>query len=336
MHLYPQDLREEMHVDVVWRRTSLIAQVPSSITRPETLPYLGKLGRTWSRALMLTPKQAAAVMPAAASSTVLLAWFSQFFVSIFAFIAIGVLGGTGVLSALQAWGLAALAFAAIAYLSFVVWPRGALKKLYKKPLSVREIENSTPKVTTELESSYLALVQTAILQPVPAEAQDDVRAAVRSLGEAMDALPLVDSPQSDSHALRHEAATLKAEVLTESDRIVSESLGHQAEALLRRAEAADRSLLYFRRIAALRKEIAAQIAAVQEDLSTFNSTDGAVIDRISLSHLAEGARRVATISVSAANARAELDGVLPKPTKTWQPSSAAEESSVQNLQVTIK
>ena len=330
MNLYPQDLREDLHVDVLWHRSGLITQIPALIKRPETTPHLGILGRTWVRKLPVSQKQAAMAMPLAAGSAIVLAWGFQIVLSLIAFIVAGVLGGTGAVSALEAWGLVALTVTAITYLSFVVWPRAAIRKLYKKPLSVREMENSGSKTTTGLPSSYLSLVQTAILQPVPAEAQDDVRAAIRSLGEAIDALPLVESPNSDSEALRQEASALRAEAMTETDTIVAESLGHQSEALLRRAEAADRSGLYFRRIATLRREIGAQIAAVQEDLSTFNSADGALIDRAALSHLSEGARRVAAISISAASARAELDSYqLPRIRQT---ALAAEEPSVQTVQ----
>lgn len=60
MNLYPQDLREELHVNVLWRRNSLIgAQMPSTIMRPEIAPHLGMLGRAWWRELPISQQQAA-------------------------------------------------------------------------------------------------------------------------------------------------------------------------------------------------------------------------------------------------------------------------------------
>ncbi len=287
-------------------------------------------------------------MPAAAETTQSVAWLSQFFLTGLTGLVTAILAKKGIVSSPEAWGTLALAAGAATYPSFVMWPRAALKYLYKKPISAGEVEKLLLDVDTDLERSYLELIRHTVLQPVPEEAQEDVRAAVVSLGEAVDNLPLIDPAQTDTQALREEAAALKAQAITEPDVIIAESLGHQAEALLRRADAADRSAQYARRIAALRKEISAQIAAVQEDLSTFNSTSGAAFDRLSLSHIAEGARRVATISGSAAAARAELDGVMDTPslgtpntdsfkvTQDWQPSLGAEDQPVQNLQVTIK
>lgn len=343
MKLYPQDLREQLHAEVI-RRRSHAGQTLTETTGADVTPHLGRLGQIWSRGLSLNPRQAAIAMPAAADTTQSVAWLSQFFLTGFTGLVTAILAKKGIISSPEAWGAMALAAGATVYPSFVTWPRAALKYLYKKPLSVGEIEKLIPNANTDLERSYLDLVRHTILQPVPTEAQDDVRTAVVSLGEAVDALPFINPTQTDTNALREEAIALKAQAVMEADTIIAESLGHQAEAILRRADAADRSVQYARRISALRKEIAAQIAAVQEDLSTFNSTNGAVIDRVSLSQLAEGARRVATISVSAASARAELDGVLsgqlPSPpipvAKDWQHNPAVQEEPAQNLQITIK
>jgi hypothetical protein len=344
MNLYPQDLRERLHAEVIRRRSNAGQPVTEDV-KEDVTPQLGRLGRLWSRGLSLTPKQAAVAMPATATTTQSIAWLTQFLSTFLAGFTTMVLAKKGIISSPQSWEGLALFAGAMAYPSFVALPRAALKSLYKKPVSVAEVEYLLSKAQTDLERSYLGLLRHAILQPVPDEAQDDVRTAILSLGEAVDALPLIDPAQTNTKLLREEAAVLQSQSAIETDTIIAESLENQAEATLRRADAADRSVQYTRRIAALRKEIAAQIAAVQEDLSTFNSTSGTVIDGLSLSHLAEGAQRVATISVNAANARAELDSFSDTVPSTTLPAHSipsshsiptAEEQPVQKLQVTIK
>ncbi len=342
MNLYPQDLREDYHWEIVVFRdaTDVTPQnkTPQNkaniLGRPRVRRPLSLLEKIWSSKLSLNRPQREAVLPSLSAGTLFIAWAG--YVLLLGFLGMGIVVLPYLLqktTALQAVLLAALLSGTLFYPNFIGSPRSSLKRCYKA-LTLSEIEGFVPRAQNDLERAYLTLVRSTVLQTVPEEAEEDVRAAIVSLGEAIDALPLINPTQTDTSLLRGEAAALKAQAALEADTVIADSLSYQAEAVLRRADAADRSAQYGRRITALRREIAAQIAAVQEELSTFSSNGGATVDRAALSHLAESARRVAAISVSATNARAELDRFSPEISRPR--ITLVEESPVQNLQVTIK
>ncbi|MBC8101244.1 MAG: hypothetical protein H7Z41_01470 [Cytophagales bacterium] len=347
MKIFPQDLRESYHGEVIVLRSNYGGAATSETraltgAHTQTRKPVGRLGRLWLGKLPFTSDQAEMALPASATATQGIAWLSQIMLTGVGGLVAAMLHKNGVCTVPEAWALTALAGGVLGYPSFVLWPRAALKGLYSRPLSVTEVEGLMPRAQTELERAYLGLVRETILQPVPEIAAADVRVAIQALGQAVDALPLVESAPVDTNALRGEAASLRTQARQEGDRIIADSQENRADALERRADSADRSAQYARRIQALQEEIAAQIAATRQDLSAFCADGGgAAVNSASLAHLADTGRRIATVAVSAARARAELDGVFATPpsfteSADWKPTLAAEEPTAQNLQVTIK
>lgn len=347
MKIFPQDLRESYHWQTVVLRanysggaTGETAQVLLA-NRPPISKPVGPLGKLWLGKLPLTRPQAEMALPASAGSAQATAWLSHILLTGVAGLVGAILHKNGILSTPEAWGTMALAGGAFLYPSFVVWPRATLKFLYNKPLTVAEVEGLMHHAQTDLERDYLALVRETISQPVPEAAEADVRAAIQALGQAVDALPQVDLAPVDTDALRAEAAALRTQALQEHDRIISDSRENRADALERRANAADRSVQYARRITALQEEIAAQIAATRQDLSAFHADGGgAGVNSASFAHLADAGKRIASVAVSAAAARAELDAPLSadlrEAQETIYPVAPAELPVASGVQVGIK
>src|SRR5687768_5732271 len=73
MNLYPQNLRDRQHAEIVKRRSYGLTgnSTPESYGdfRSVPEPKVGKLGRLWARRSGLTDKQAATGLPAASMST---------------------------------------------------------------------------------------------------------------------------------------------------------------------------------------------------------------------------------------------------------------------------
>ncbi|MBC7808812.1 MAG: hypothetical protein H7145_21985 [Akkermansiaceae bacterium] len=317
MKLFPQHLRDRQHGTVIRRRTyGLRGKGDYAGTNVESTPLpppkIGKLGRLWLKGSGLTEKQAATGLPAASMSTMGTVWCAPTIAGGVALLISGIsLAKHGVVEPLA---ISAAATAVLTYLSAVPWAKMAFQWCYKEPLAEGEIEQllENENTATEIEQAYLRLVRDAVRQTaeVGPETEAEVQAAIASLGEAIDRLPAVSVTPVDTVALRHEAETLQADALTNPDRVIGESLERRADALIRRADANDRSGLAVRRTAALRAEIEAQIAALREGIATlgtgYGTSDSATSEN--LQHLSESARRLAAEAVSAASARAELDG----------------------------
>jgi hypothetical protein len=319
MKLFPQHLRDRQHATLIRRRSyglrgkgDYAGTNIDSIPLPE--PKIGLLGRLWAKGSGLTEKQAATGLPAASMSTLGTVWCPP-----------SIVGGLGILISaivlgkhgnIQPLAVTSAATAILTYLSAVPFAKMAFHWCYKSPLAEGEIEQllENEQTSTELEQAYLRLVRDAVRQTaeVSPETEAEVQAAIHSLGEAIDRLPVVNVTPVDTAALRSEAAALQTEALTNPDRVIGESLERRADAILRRADANDRSGLAVRRTAALRAEIEAQIAALREGIATLGTGYGTADNATSenLQHLSESARRLATEAISAASARAELDAVV--------------------------
>lgn len=316
MKLFPQHLRDRQHATIIRRRTYGLRGKGDYGTNVDSIPLpapkIGVLGKIWAKGSGLTEKQAATGLPAASMSTLGIVWSIP-----------SIVGGIGILISgivlakrgnIEPLAVTTAATAALSYLSAVPWAKMAFKWCYKEPLATGEIEQllENEQTATELEQAYLRLVRDAVRQTaeISPETEAEVQAAIASLGEAIDRLPTVSVPPVDTVALRHEAELLQADALTNPDRVIGESLERRADALLRRADANDRSGLAVRRTAALRAEIEAQIAALREGIATlgtgYGNADTATSEN--LQHLSESARRLAAEAVSAASARAELEG----------------------------
>jgi|GEM_PF-2345135 hypothetical protein len=205
-----------------------------------------------------------------------------------------------------------LAFSSIG----VFIPGNLLKRWHQTAITPGEIEGllADTDVSDTLERSYLMLLREALNQSnLSPEAENDLRAAIRSLGQTIDRIPPLSAGiRVDADELRSEARVAEAEARAESDPVIAASKARRAEALERSARAAEQSALLLRRSAALRDELAAQTEALRLGLAAFYSGAGDITD---LSHLSESVRSVAAEASSVADARAELESAtLPTPT----------------------
>ncbi|MBC8141522.1 MAG: hypothetical protein H7Y38_08785, partial [Armatimonadetes bacterium] len=254
MKLFPQHLRDRQHAEIVRRRTyglrgkgDLTAATGATSgalsAKPLPEPQTGMLGRFWAKGSGLTEKQAATGLPAAASSTLGTVWAIPGIMASFSFL-IGVisLGKHGNPDPLI---ISSAATAVLGVLSALPFARSAFRACYKHALNEGEIEHlieTTASTATPTETAYLRLVRDAVRQnsPVSAETQAEIQSAIVSLGEAIDRLPVLNIAPVDTDALRREAELLQADADTNLDRVIGESLERRADALLRRADAAER------------------------------------------------------------------------------------------------
>lgn len=310
MKLYPQNLRDRQHADIVRRRSYGVSgndarTYGAYISSDPPPPRMGFLGRVWARGSGMTEEQAATGLPAASMSTLGTMWAVQGLVLPFSVLIPLILIKKGHAPAEATILSSAAIAAATSYLSTVIFPRLGFRSLHNKPLAMTEIEGLLEKTDDELGRAHLCLVRDAIRQEVPEAVEEDLRTAIKALAEAIDRLPAVMAMPLDTAALRREAETLLADAAREPDRVTAESVERRADALFRRADSNDRSALLSRRANALKQEIIAQTEALREGLAAFNT--GTIGDISDLSHLAESARRVAAEATSAADARVELE-----------------------------
>jgi hypothetical protein len=165
-----------------------------------------------------------------------------------------------------------------------------------------------------LERAYLALVVQAIRQPVPPDAEREVRAALSALADSLDRLPEAspgDVADDDPDELSRRAQEREQQAQTEADPVARASLVRQAESLRRRRASLARSALLIRRTAILRHELDVQIDTLRASLAAFNTgaAGGGAGDVADLAEAAESVRRVAFEADHIATAREELDTI---------------------------
>jgi hypothetical protein len=307
VNIYPQDLGEKRHVALVYGRaySSSSGGAKPPVDRPAIRPHMGRLGRFWSRGSGLTEEQAAAALPASSTVTngylyaIPAFWTFLGGIVTMALVAKGVVDGPSATAAIVATTTAATA--GVTGLSLLAG-RGGFRNQHK-PLTAAEVE-ALPAGHDELEKSYLSLVAQAIGQEVPREAEDQVRNALRTIGESIGRLPAVPLQEENVETLQEKALSLYQEANAEKDPVIAESLVRQAESWERRAETVRRSAQYARRAATIRRELQAQIETLRTGLSAYNTGAGSVLD---LGTLAEAVRSVATEANALSDARTELD-----------------------------
>ncbi len=314
MNIYPQDLRSRLHAAVILCRAHGIYGVPMSarelaLVAGQPAPRLGKLGRQWTRGLGLSEQAAAAGLRAASLKLSSAQWAVSVNVGIplaivaFWEIVVPVPSNYALVAeALAAWG-------AITGLSMSLLPRSVLRGLYRKPLSVSEIDALLPTAKSDIDRAYLELIRAAVEQAVPPDAAAGLRdAALRALGRAADSLPAQVLPLLNTEALRQQATGVQERARLEQDSVAAESLKRQADALERQAAASDRSAVVTHRAHVLREEVLAQVKALHAGWADYSF--GGPADTALLAALSENARRVADEASAVAQARAELDAFV--------------------------
>lgn len=373
MRLLPRDLGRKGHIAVVRQR----ALGPMASARPVE-PHLGRLGRLWTRGMGLPQEVAEETLPLAANETMGvmygigggLGWLPA--------------AGMIVAASLGQWEWAAACGAAsggMAWWCAIDLPRRIVRRLHERPLRAEEIEGlqeaTLPGLNPamnrlaqrflrrlgagamtdglpadELEQAFLRLARDmARLENVPPRREEDLREALRALGEAVSSLPLPASldmpmtrqePTAAAADLRTDADTLLARAAhTEKDPVIAASLRRQADALLRQAEAADRTITINRRTRALRQELRAQIEALRSSLPTFAAGHAATsasaaasaathTDTGAFAQIAESIQDIAAEAASVASAHDELNAALGpsySPQATYGATSAQPEDT---------
>jgi hypothetical protein len=302
MEIYPQNLGERNHIEVVRRRAAKWSGGnPDSLVNEPIKPKLGFLGKYWARGTKLTEPQVAI---AASASSSLTQTYGQ----------LTGLGGV-MLAALPAllvgkdmhnpaigWMIFAAGVAGIFALGFGPIAQYAFRKVHSA-ITQNEIEEMITRCQDDLRKAYLGLVRDAILVPLPDPPAENVRQAIEALGEAIDGLPAIISEPIDTTLLRQQATELRNQATTESDFITAESFVRQAESLEQRAETNEHSALVAKRSSALRGEILAKIASLREAIAAQQT---GIMDVTALAELSESARHVAREAQNTASAKDEL------------------------------
>ena len=300
MDVFPQDLGPKQHMVIVRRRASP-EPGPADLPSGPVPSRSGPVGRLLARESGVAPGVEAAVLDALRVPVLsLLKWTTG---SSLAGALLGLLlaalgddSGTKLATSCAVLGTGGLAIP-----SFMI--RRALRRARQR-LTAEEVEALIAAARDDLERNYLTLVLDAMRQTVPADGQNQVRDALRTLGGALDRLPAVPHATDNADDLRREAGGLLSEAAAEPDAITAGSLERRAQSLLRRANTVARSALVVRRAAAVRQEIAAQVDTLRASLGALDTDAG---DLSGLVETAEAVRRVAVEADSVAAAREELD-----------------------------
>ncbi len=346
MNIYPRNLGAKWHIAAVRQR----AHGPASAWRRAEPPRVGALGRVWVKDMDLPPHVAAHTLPMAANE--IGSW-------------VGGIGGgfawiplTGTIIALSqgSWegALAGVASGAVlAWGCAIALPRRVIRKLHDTPLRPEELQTlrdsavpglppllsdmatkflrrwrGEPSGGTqdELEVAFLDLaLQASRLEGLSETTENEVRATLESVGEAVTSLPPPDSQDTalhDAASLLADADALLARAARETDTVIADSLRRQAETLTDRAQATEQNALAVRRVRVLRQELHAQIGTLRATLPTLGrnasaSSANAPLNRAAtatpdaaFARIADGVRDVAREAVALADAHDELEEAL--------------------------
>jgi hypothetical protein len=319
MEIYPQNLGQRYHTEIVRRRAAKGLVDPRNLLdAPIPAPKLGIWGKFWARGSNLTEAQAAVGAPATSIGIQHATGLTLFMGSVLGIT--GLIVGQTTHDPTLGWLMGSLSIGTFTALGFGPFAKMIFQKAHRA-MTVLEIEEMINKCQDELRKTYLGLVRDAMLVPVPNPPSENVRLAIEALGEAIEGLPAVISAPIDTDALRQEAIELRQKATTESDTITAESLVRQADSLEQRIETSERSAIIAKRSSVLRDEIFAKIAALREAIAAQQT---GLVDVTTLTELSESARHVAREAQSTASAKDELARYL-------TPQNEQVEQNVQKL-----
>jgi hypothetical protein len=206
------------------------------------------------------------------------------------------------------------------------WSRKALTTLEVTVLAEAAKEDA-------LEQEFLHLVQDALLYvPSSAQAEKELKDAIRSLGDAIDRLPPAHSVSVNVAELQADLERVREEAETEQDTVIRESLNRRATAIRQSLQGAKRTERNNRRAEALREELLAQVRALRISLSDRYERSE---DVIRLDGLADSMGRINTEADAIADAQLELEEALAEPRAAIQAAAwnATEEEKPQIVRV---
>lgn len=182
------------------------------------------------------------------------------------------------------------------------------------------------------EEAFLTLARALLrLEGLNAENEAALRDTVRTIGDAVSALPDIPLPEIDPADLVAEARYILRRAEIEHDRVVEASLVRQARALVDQSKAVERTLTLARRTRVLRRELLTQIESLRAALPSLTRAAqvaaGSTAAYGSFQQVADGVRGVAREAASVADAREELAVTLDP---TWSRTSS-EAAQIQRL-----
>jgi hypothetical protein len=302
MDIYPQNLGERNHIEIVRRRAAAGVTDPNVMVNQPLTPKLGWLGKYWARGTKMNDEQAAVANPAASSQTQTAGWLMWFLGSIFAGLGAALIGKATHNPALG-WTIFTTGTAGLTVLGFGPMAQYAFRQSHRA-LMQSEVEEMITRYQDDLlRKAYLQLVRDAVLVPIPDPPAENVRLAIEALGEAIEGLPPVIYTPVDISLLHEQAAQLRQKAATESDFITADSFTRQADSLEQRIETAEHSALVAKRSTALREEIIGKIAALREAIAAQQT---GIMDITAIAELSESARHVAREAQNTASAKDEL------------------------------
>lgn len=196
------------------------------------------------------------------------------------------------------WGLVTWAI--------ITSPRKTVKLAHEKAVNQQELEALLPTARGRLERMYLNLALDIQRADIPSEsAQNDIRAALRHIGDVISRLPADPVSTQDATALRREALELRQQASGEHDSVVASSLYRQAEALERRAALVAQNSRSARRATALRREARTQMDSLRSVLVAYSQMGH--MDTAAAGQLAEAVQRVSTEAQALGLAQQELE-----------------------------
>jgi hypothetical protein len=280
MEIYPRDLGTENYLAILRRRLSPVTGTAhhrspgvtaATPTAPDSKPMRNRrLRRYWTRGLDLNETESERVAsltwnsaPGAGARVV-----SVIFSIYLAIFTIATLASGVYMASLALFiGWMALVFGMMAS------PRQALHKAHQRALEPMEIETLLPTARGRLETSYLNLVRDARQTDIPsATIQEDIRAALRALGETISQLPADPVRPADSATLTQNAHHLRIQAANETDMVIRDSLLRQAATLEKQISSADAAAKSARRAQTLRREVRVQMDALRSALLAFNDS----------------------------------------------------------------
>jgi hypothetical protein len=353
MQLLPQDLGTKWHILTARNR---VLGVKSVWTKP-TEPKLGPLGKRWIKDLPVSEEVAAATLPLTKDQTTGSVWAwgmsTVWFPAALVAVGLGALGD-GNIGAFLGLEVAGVGLgAALAQGVGVLIPRRYVKKIHSTPITEDELtpfltgnvpglpevfgemagkflrffkgqtlQENDSVLSDELERSFLNLVRDVVRsQNVPKESEDELRAAIRAIGEALCRLPDAAEVGGGAGSLLAadqlaEAQMLYARAERESDSVIAGSLRRQANALEVAARASENTVAVSRRVRALRQELRAQIDVLRLTLPTWGRAGQSAGQpfannaEVTLGNIAGSVQSVASEAVAMSEAHAELDDFL--------------------------
>ncbi len=316
MKLLPRDLGLFWEVRLVQARDN-----SARLGADPPPPRLGWLERWVGRGTCLSEKEAASVVPAGATTLIALGsgigvtvWAATLMVGGLLSKSAGIDPDTILPALLLGAPFPALTLGGLG-------ARALFRRVVNRPLGEDEVNRLLEKVQDPMHRQYLELVRDAVRMPVPVEAEENLREALRALAETLSTLPPLEHRALDTPALRCEAAALLEEAGRQPDRVTAESIERRARAILYRVEAHEQSALMAQRNEALRNELEAQMHALREGLVALQLRSA---EPHAFATLASAARQVAAEAGGIASARRELEEILvPRP-----PAGPAEEPVV--------